>query len=237
MVKRTIYKILLSAIGLILVAGISYVGFMYVKYGAPLKYSAEAIEAWVVDAGTKKPVKGVIVVAHWQLLSGWEGHYPMGQMMVMETVTDKTGRFYFPPWGPKWHLGSGILKERDPQLLLFKPGYRPRTLTNQYNFSDEMYTKSLRTSQWHGKTIELEPFEGGLEEYMKHLSSLNTSLRTVVGYDSECQWRKMPKMLSAIFQQDQIFRDKGIDSWLMQVESLPEAKCGSPKEYFKEMQK
>ncbi|MEN8107236.1 MAG: hypothetical protein ABFS22_04440, partial [Pseudomonadota bacterium] len=31
------------------------------------RYSAESTEGWVIDADTKKPVEGVIVVANWQL--------------------------------------------------------------------------------------------------------------------------------------------------------------------------
>ncbi|NIR44012.1 MAG: hypothetical protein GWN83_08465, partial [Gemmatimonadetes bacterium] len=53
----------------------------------PITYSAEEIEARVVDAGTKEPLEGVIVTANWQLVGGWEGHTPKGQMKVMETVT------------------------------------------------------------------------------------------------------------------------------------------------------
>ena len=58
-------------------------------------YSAKAIEAWVVDAETKKPLEGVIVVAHWELNYGLEGGGAY-QLQVMEDVTDKKGRFYFP---------------------------------------------------------------------------------------------------------------------------------------------
>src|SRR5690348_13390482 len=61
-------------------------------------YSAEPITAWVVDAETKQPLAGVNVVAHWQLEGGLEGGNNIGQMMVMEAVTDTAGKFSFPAW-------------------------------------------------------------------------------------------------------------------------------------------
>src|SRR6266540_7096039 len=88
-------------------------------------YSAKPIEAWVVDEETKQPLEGVIVVANWELRYGLEGG--AYQLTIMETVTDKNGRFYFPGWGPKAipkELPSGArLKEDDPGLLFYKHGY------------------------------------------------------------------------------------------------------------------
>src|SRR3990172_3705709 len=68
-----------------------------------LKYSAEPIEARVVDAETKQPLEGVIVTANWELVEGTLAGGPrvLGQMMVMEAVTDANGRFSFPALGPK----------------------------------------------------------------------------------------------------------------------------------------
>ena len=68
----------------------------------PLTYSAEAIEAKVIDADTKKPLDGVVVTANWQLEEGTlGGNVQAGQLMVMEAVTGKDGKFAFPGWGPK----------------------------------------------------------------------------------------------------------------------------------------
>ena len=99
--------------------------------GAPFWYKAEPIEAWVVDAETNQPLEGVIVVAHWQLKGGLEGGNPVGEMMVMETLTDAKGRFYFPAWGPKLRSLDGRLKTQSPGILLFKSGYEYRGLENK----------------------------------------------------------------------------------------------------------
>lgn len=135
--------------------------------GYPSKYSAEAIEARVIDADTKQPLEGVIVTANWELEdSTFGGNVPVGQLMVMEAVTDKNGRFYFPPWGPK-KPPKGGLRNKDPQLLLFKPGYRSRGLVNE--FRDYMYEEPIRRSEWNGKTIELKKFTGTSEEWLRML--------------------------------------------------------------------
>lgn len=68
----------------------------------PREYSAEAIEGWVVDGETGKPIEGVNVTANWELeIDTPGGRSAVGQMMIMETVTDAAGRYYFPAWGPK----------------------------------------------------------------------------------------------------------------------------------------
>ena len=79
--------------------------FLILACMAPLQacsnsYSAKPIEAWVVDAQTGKPLEGVNVVAHWKLRYGLEGGGSY-QLHIMEDVTDKNGRFFFPAWGPK----------------------------------------------------------------------------------------------------------------------------------------
>src|SRR6266850_4007136 len=124
-----------------------------------MTYRAEPIEAWVVDAETAQPVEGAVVVAHWELEIGQVfNNAPAGQIMVMETVNDQKGRFYFPEWGPKstpltfpHPLETPHLEHRDPQLLFFKPGYKWLGLAN---YPSATYSKdSLRKSDWNGKII------------------------------------------------------------------------------------
>lgn len=211
--------------------------------GYPSKYSAEAIEAWAVDADTKKPVEGVIVTANWELEdSTFAGNVPVGQLMVMETVTDKNGRFYFPPWGPK-KPPKGGLRNKDPQLLLFKPGYRSRGLVNE--FRDVMYEEPIRRSEWNGKTIELKPFKGTMGEWAKHFESLNNDLEHIAAdQPEECNWKKMPRTILAMTNERKVLEEKGInphtlstlDKRLLMNDEYYTKKgglaCGSPKEFL-----
>ena len=179
-------------------------------------YSAESIEAWVVDADTGQPIEGVVVTANWQLETGSVGgNVAAGQLMVMEAVTDAKGRFFFPAWGPKstpigffipFLTGPAHLVNRDPQLVLFKSGYKWMEISNYplINYNNE----SLRKSDWNGKTIKLEKFKGNLREYAEHLSYMTIGLRFM---EQECNWKKTPKMILAIDQQHQVIVQSGID--------------------------
>lgn len=215
---------------------------------APLWYEAEPIEAWVVDEETDKPLADVIVVAHWQLEGGLEGGTNVGQMMVMETVTDSKGHFRFSAWGPKsrpWNvLWGGTLKTRSPGLILFKTGYRYRGLEN------DTTEKAIRgeldnplRSIWTGKTIKLEKFEGEWDEYARHLLSLNTSLDFVLLplHGNPCEWEQTPRILMALYAEQKSLEERKIrsfsspQSFLLANDSRLVSKgCRSPKDFLNE---
>lgn len=197
---------------------------------SPLKYSADPIEAWIIDAETKQPLENVIVVAHWELetTSRIVPHQTnsAGSLMVLETVTDKNGRFYFPAWGPKWHLGTGNLTDSDPELILFKSGYKYLRVSNSRHLRPAKYsdvgkpsgteskpTGSKRISFWNGERIGLKPFRGTQKEYAEHLSSLDIDLR--FAYDNEsCEMKQVPRMVVALHREEKRFRETKVYSSL-----------------------
>ncbi len=199
-----------------------------------LTYSAEVIEAKVIDAETRKPLEGVIVTANWQLEQGtMGGNIQVGQLMVMEAVTDNEGQFLFPAWGPKTTRESFLVND-DPQILLFKSGYEYRRLNNPYSSNRELRLRSERRSQWNGKTIEMKPFKGTSEEYATHLSFVSLSW----AYRSDnCEWKQIPRLVTAVHEQAMTFHQRGITHNLFTIESLipypgyPD-KCGA-REYFR----
>lgn len=82
--------------------------------GLTFYYSADPIEAKVIDAETKQPLEGVTVVAHWELVYGTPGgSSPAGQLTAMEAVTDHDGKFHFPGWGLKLAIRSHLSDYRD----------------------------------------------------------------------------------------------------------------------------
>lgn len=223
------------------------------------KYSAEPIQAWVVDIESNQPIEGVVVVAHWQLEGGLEGGSNIGQMMVLESVTGKDGRFSFPAWGPKeipsglsiWHRNAR-LKNLDPEMLLFKSGYEYLGLQNNKSLDEVRGERPyVRTSDWNGKTIRMKKFKGNLHEYAEHLSNLSRALNYVTdqGYNATaleygyCEWKKIPLMINAIGKQTKIFREANIrDSTFYShlatnEEYLVSKGCGSVKEFLKEHEK
>ena len=171
----------------------------------PSAYSAHPIQGWVVDASTGQPLEGVIIVAQWILYeTSVGGQNPRKRLEVLETVTGPDGGYAFPGWGPKpnlptvtWPLGYAccFLTNRDPKLSFFKPGYRPQTVLNRRSSES-----SVRTSDWDGKTIELEPFKDTRNKWARELDFLQGSL----GW-GDLDWRTCPKMVLAIEEERQRF--------------------------------
>jgi len=213
LLTRQHHRVLMLVLGLLL-AGPPTAGSMEGESLSPLlppqnlpsTYSAEALEAEVRDEGTKQPLADVIVVANWELQT-WTEAAPIGHVMVMETVTDAKGRFYFPPWGPKPRLPvTGELVSRDPKLLFFKSGYKHNGAQNavlsQHN------TGPVRKSDWNGKTIKLKKFTGSLEEWATQVAiadHLDFAFR-----HHDCSWKQIPRMLMAIDREVKPLREKKI---------------------------
>jgi hypothetical protein len=139
----------------------------------PVTYSAEPIEAWIIDADTKQPIKEAVVVAHWVLEESTLVSITArraGDLVVMETATDQNGRFHFPAWGPVRYWGRSRLTYMDPEILIFKSGYESQRLVNSLT-KEAVEGKSdpIRRSQWNGKTIDLKKFTGTPEKWLEML--------------------------------------------------------------------
>ncbi len=168
--------------------------------GCAYKYSADSIEGHVVDSDTGKPLEGVIVVANWALEFGWEGG-SLATLYLAEALTDGTGRYFIPAWGPKEVPGKlppeARLKNDDPALYFYLNGYEYHVVTNSRSVK-EMWKKgpAVRSSEWNGRTIKLRRFAGTPEEYRKRVLALwqgNVFLRpdTMV----ECEWKRVPTLI------------------------------------------
>lgn len=167
----------------------------------PPAYSAEPIDARVIDAETKQPLEGVVVTADWELRGGASpgGSTTVGELMVMEAVTDKNGQFHFPAWGPIRQF-KGELHNHDPRLILFKSGYEYRILSNEPRFDAEAALQPVRHSQWNGKTIELQKFVGTPEQWFGMLE------RVIPPYERPEDARQS-LMLKAILAEENVVPD------------------------------
>lgn len=151
----------------------------------PPTYSAKEIRAAVVDEETGQPLEGVVVVARW-VLRRMGGDGP--SLHVAETVTDAQGRFAIPAWSPKPRPPLMELREKSPELILFKHGYEPIELINQskqkfaavFPTYREMPTRAIMRNMiyggmpdqpvqeafWNDLTIQLAPFRGTPERWL-----------------------------------------------------------------------
>ena len=162
-----------------------------------LYYTAAPIEAWVVDAETGAPIEGAVVTANWQLVAfGFDtGGRKQGQLEVMETVTDKNGRFYFPGF-TKLNLSGNALGEADPQILIFKPGYRHIRATNQYPIGQEESQGPRRRSSIIGQRLKMQPAGDSVKEYASNLGFLGSDLSSL--QDQSDVVSRIPQMIHAL---------------------------------------
>lgn len=133
--------------------------------GEPWSYIADPIDGRVLDKETGQPIESVVVVAEWILATPPEGD-EKDFWVLIEAVTDNEGRYHIPGWGPKTRPWSRWLKDNDPALIVFKPGY---WLEATGNGDPYMLTGTnprgtrVRKSYWNGKDFRLAPFRLGQE--------------------------------------------------------------------------
>lgn len=87
-------------------------------------YYDKSISGYVVDAETKKPLEGALVIGMWQL-SGFMSQGFDGYANVLVEKTDNKGDFKIPCWitFKPWKVGSAV-HELAPKIVIYKPGYR-----------------------------------------------------------------------------------------------------------------
>ncbi len=195
-------------------------------------YSHKPIEMHVVDADTNQPLEGVIVVAQWSLSEGSiGGNVEVGTLQVLETVSEVDGRVYFPGWGPL-NATKGYLDYRGAQFSLFKPGYN---IFETQNLDTTWRAKHPDRSQWDGKVIKMEIFNGSLEEYAKQFTLLDVSLSSILMYSNKCDWKKIPNMVLALEKQKGIFSSENVHNSITPMTQFNARNCGSPQEYFRNL--
>jgi len=168
-------------------------------------YSAEGIDARVVDSETKQPIAGALVVAMWTLVGG-PGYSIKGVLKVEETTTDDMGRFQISAWGPIPRPDIGVLDVLDPEFVILKHGYFLGHASNYVGptLSPERAKASIRTSNWNGRDIELERDKGDQMEVGRFVGGFGTLDRLV--YNSpDCKWKKLPKTVRA-FEKERIYQ-------------------------------
>ena len=209
----------------------------------PLTYSAKPIAGQVVDADTGQPLEGAIVIAIWELYTGfnYENDILAGQLHVAEVLTDKAGYYHIEGWGPEWRPSKKYLSHNAPLLVVFKEGYDFFARGNSYEsiFKDTRY-KWIQESSWNRETIKLKKFEGNLEEYGDRLwrlsSNFNSLLKFYFGAE-RCAWKKIPHMILVFDKYDEKLQKEKISSVLVpDLEHLTgDGSCGTKADFLRSM--
>ena len=143
----------------------------FASVGNAWVFHGQAGAGYVIDAVTGKGLEGVFVEASWVVTNYRDPSAPpLFEVFHDHTVTDPSGRFVLPAWGPvEVDLNSSIksvvkiLSHSQPQLYLYKPGYRPfagkgpdddpRPFWNQLHFTAE----ETREEWWNLHVFMLVP--------------------------------------------------------------------------------
>jgi hypothetical protein len=207
----------------------------------------------VVDADTKQPVPGAIVLVSWDLEGGMERSRLSHNrtLQLFETVTDQAGRFRIPGWGPIERPRQGLLARYDPQILVFVTPYAPSVFSNDdpklyWNLPDQPpsppYTtpqqrERLEThdSKWNGRTFALKRFYGEPEAYSHALVSVEFTINDWINNGSGCRWKQLPRTLRVLADEEARERAAGIGPRFHVSLDLPFArsKCAPTDEFMK----
>jgi len=175
--------------------GVALAAMVTTACGSPY-YTSAPIEAWVVDAETGAPIEGAVVTANWQLVaSGLDtGGRKLHQLEVMEAVTDKAGRFYFPGF-TRINFTLEQLKDEDPQLLIFKSGYRYARITNDYTLATSA-PRSSRAFVGDRTALKLSKSTDDLAARGAEIAGLSTSLS---GISNSGDSKRIPNMIRHLY--------------------------------------
>jgi hypothetical protein len=105
------------------------------------------------------------------------GGRKLRQLEVMETVTDKNGRFHFPDF-IRLNISLDDLGEEDPQVLVFKPGYQYYRATNDYPIGSAS-PGPHRASSISGKKLAMRKVAADPRKQASNISFLTTNLERV----------------------------------------------------------
>ncbi|HEX5057332.1 MAG TPA: hypothetical protein VFX02_12655 [Gammaproteobacteria bacterium] len=191
------------------------------------RYRGGSIEGYVFDAADGRPLEGVIVVAFWELESGWHGD-TYGVLRADESLTDDAGYFHIPAWDPVW-VNEGALSTSAPMVLFFKSGYQLLIKSNSIQPPD--YDPEVWESEYNGKRFALLPFEGDIKEYAGHISHLKFFLKGTYSIGDACYWEKIPVFTRAVLMMQDSFNKQGIYNELPSAEPLRrKGECRNPQE-------
>lgn len=143
-----IFKVRLKR--MLLVASIALVAFVLINSLSGtqwLLFYDGSIHGAVIDAETREPIKGAIVVGLWELsqfLSQGDGGYAK----VSLVQTDKEGKFTIPFWArfKPWKFYMH-LHDTSPQIAIYRPGYR-------FHWSSHGKVKGPRMQMLTGEALE-----------------------------------------------------------------------------------
>jgi hypothetical protein len=195
-------------------------------------YSAKPTTGTVIDAGTREPIEGAVVVAEWILQGGME-HSRVGTLKILEVVTDKNGHFQIPGWGPEPAPINGVLDHYDPVIRIFKPGYAPGGGLNPAPLPiGERAAKQDHSWISRVETFQLEKYSGPPASYQNTWEGIYGLLYDVLNNGSGCDWKNIPRTVRILEDQAKQATTMGLRANNVSAKRLMERKQCAPFDDF-----
>jgi hypothetical protein len=128
-----------------------------------LIYHERSFKGKVIDAETKEPIEGAVIVAqyHSNVLGPTGSHTTL--IDVQEALTNSKGEFFIPS---KTRIIYPLSVGDDTSFLVWKPGYKREDIWGGYFFAKEAGTIENRPTHTD-KGLELKPVRIGIVELTK----------------------------------------------------------------------
>jgi len=181
--------------------------FAATTFAGWLIFHKPAFRGKVIDAETKEPIEGAVVVAVYQkypIISGPAGG-SASIVKLKETLTDKKGGFYFPPYTT---IIQPLAMEEETVFIIYKPGYGnypgrhvspPRLVSHEKFFSKELGTKGEK--HFKSKTVS---FSYGVVE-LPRLRTSKERLKAIPGGPGDTGSEELPLLYKAINEERKRF--------------------------------
>ena len=193
-------------------------------------YSGHSIKARVIDGTNGQPLNGVMVVAYWRTITN---SYTPGMYMdgggpaptcvrlanLLAATSEADGVFLVPSWSAN---GCFTMYGSQPELILYKPGYKALRLLNadedvdpteniDYQFRNGGTVFTSSTSRWDEATIKLTPDSDRLSDLRKYMDALMAALEQA--HPSRCFWSEArPAFLLALQEERSVGMPYGAPS-------------------------
>lgn len=168
-----------------------------------LIYYEQPFRGKVIDAETKEPIEGAVVVAqyHSNVLGPTGSHTTL--IDVQEALTDSKGEFFIPS---KTRIIYPLSVGDDTSFLVWKPGYKSEDIWGGYFFAKEpgsIQNRPVRTD----RGLELKPVRLGIVEIEK----LRTKEERLKGMPSPVGdlYKKQTNLIKAINEERKYLKLKG----------------------------
>jgi hypothetical protein len=164
-----------------------------------LIYHERSFKGRVIDAETKEPVEGAVVVAqyHSNVLGPTGSHTTL--IDVQEALTDSEGKFFIPS---KTRIIYPLSVGDDTSFLVWKPGYKRKDIWGRYFFTKEPGTIQNRPTHTD-KGLELKPVRTGIA-VLENVITKEERRKVLVGPKGEKRhWRKQKQFIKLIRQESE----------------------------------